>query len=328
MKLLDLIRPKWRRGDKKKRLEAVSKITRQKTLRKIADQSDDERLRFEAARRLNDTERIMELAHSASQESVRLDASILVQEESILVSIAINAWNISVGRKAVGHIVSDLLLHRVARSAKQDAIRLAAALKLGDADVLRRVATSSNHIDVHWQVAKILDDPALLAEIIVLKPANMRLEPLRRKARRALIDHLNRCRTSGNHQGLIKAMNAVPHPSLKLEAFVRLDPKKITYAHLKYLAAQDFRYIPKLLLEKMIQFIEAAGWQVAHSQHQSPCVYCQSKGKLSLKYLSANDHWVDQDVFACPDCDGQGTVPVRVLRCTNMDRSLQIHLPD
>lgn len=327
MNLLNLIKPKWRHGDKEKRLEAVLKITRRKTLRKIADESEDEHLRFEAARRLNDTDRISHLAHSASQESVRLDASILVNEQSNLVSIALNAWDIYLGRKAVKHIENELLLHRVARSAKQDAIRLAAALKLGDAATLRRVATSSNHIDVHWQVAKRLDDPGLLAEIILFKPSNMRLEPLRRKARRALIDHLNRCSTEGNNQGLIEAMRAVPHPSFKLEAFVRLDPAEITDIVLKYLTAQDFRYIPNLLLNKMIEHIQSAGWQVARFQRQSPCTYCRGKGQLSLKYLSANDSWVDQEVFSCPDCDGTGTVPIRMIHCTRDDHSLRIQLP-
>lgn len=327
MDLLNWIRPKWRHGDKTKRLEAVLKVKRLKTLRKIADQSEDERLRFEAARRLNDTERIRELALTASQETVRLDACILIDEQSNLASIALNAWDIHLGRKAVDHIGNELLLQRVARSAKQDAIRLTAALKLGDETLLRKVARSSNHIDVHWQVAKNLDDPGLLAEIILFKPTNMHLEPLRRKARRALIDHLSRCEAESNNAGLFKAMKSVPHPSFKLEAFVRLAPSHIDYQTLKYLAAQDFRYIPKVLLNKMIHHIETAGWQVYPSRHQSPCGYCRSKGQLSLKYLSANDSWVDQDIFPCPDCNGKGSIPVQLIRCTQGDRSIQIQLP-
>ncbi len=228
---------------------------------------------------------------------------------------------------AVDHIGNELLLQRVARSAKQDAIRLAAALKLKDEALLRRVARSSNHIDVHWKVAKSLDDPGLLAEIILFKPTNMHLEPLRRKARRALIDHLSRCKAEANNEGLVNAMKAVPHPSFKLEAFVRLDPSLISYETLKYLAAQDFRYIPKLLLNKMVHHIESAGWQVTPCRQHSPCGYCRSKGQLSLKYLSANDSWVDQDVFPCPDCNGKGSIPVQMIRCVKNEHSLQIQLP-
>ncbi len=327
MDLLNWIRPKWQRGDTKKRLEAVSKITRQRTLRKIADQSDDERLRFEAVRRLNDIEGIREIAFKASQETVRLDASILIDEQSNLASIALSAWDIHVGRKAVDHIDNELLLQRVARSAKQDAIRLAAALKLGDETLLRRVARSSNHIDVHWQVAKSLDDPGLLADIILFKPTNMHLEPLRRKARRALIDHLDRCKSEADNDRLINAIKVVPHPSLKIEAFVRLHPAHIDHQILKYLSMQDFRYIPKILLNKMIRHIESADWQVVPSRHHSPCGYCRSKGQLCLKYLSANDSWVDQDIFPCPDCNGKGSIPVQLIRCSRGGHSLQIQLP-
>ncbi len=327
MNLLNWIRPKWQHGDKDKRLKAVLKVKRPRTLRKIADHSDDERLRFEAARRLNDADRIKKMAYNASQEVVRLEASILIDEQSNLASIALDAWDIHVGRKAVSHIKNELLLQRVARSAKQDAIRLAAALKLNDDTLLRRVAHSSNHIDVHWQVAKNLDDPGLLAEIIMFKPTNMHLEPLRRKARRALIDHLSNCEAEGNNEGLINAMKSVPHPSFKLEAFVRLDPSQINYKTLKYLAEQDFRYIPKILLNKMIRHIESAGWQVTPTRHHSPCGYCRSKGQLALKYLSANDSWVDQDIFPCPDCNGKGSIPVQMIRCTLNEYSLQIQLP-
>jgi hypothetical protein len=327
LNLLDLFRPKWRHGDKKKRLEAVLKIARPKTLRKIVDESDDEHLRFEAARRLNDRQRIRKMAASASIETVRLEASILIGEQSFLASIALKAWNIQLGRRAIDHIENELLLRRVARSAKQDAIRLAAALKLGDDDLLRRVASSSNHIDVHWQVAKSLDDPVLLAEIILFKPSNMRLEPLRRQARRALIDHLNRCKAVGNDAGLLNALRTVPHPIFKMESFLRLDPVHVTYGALKYLAAQDIRYLPKKMVDHMIRLIESAGWQVTRYRQESPCDYCQSKGRLSLKYLSANDTWADQDYFPCPDCHGKGAIPVSLIRCTRKDRSLQIQLP-
>jgi len=325
--LLNWIRPKWQHGDKDKRLEAVLKVKRPRTLRRIADHSEDERLRYEAARRLNDTERIKKMADTASQEMVRLDASIQIGEQSNLASIALNAWDIHVGRKAVDHIDNELLLQRVARSAKQDAIRLGAALKLKDERLLRRVAHSSNHIDVHWQVAKYLDDPGLFAEIIMFKPSNMHLEPLRRKARRALINHLSRCKDEANNEGLIKAMKSVPHPSIKLEAFVRLDPSHIDYKTLKYVAAQDFRYIPKMLLNKMIRHIESAGWHVTPSRHDAPCGYCRSKGQLALKYLSANDSWVDQDLFPCPDCNGKGSIPEQIIRCVRNEYSLQIQLP-
>lgn len=327
MKLFNLFRPGWRHSDDSKRLKAVSKIKNRKTLRKIADQSKDERLRFEAACRLNDLPLIRKLSYSAPQESVRLKASIRADRQSNLTSIALNAWDIHIGQKAVDHIDNELLLHRIARSAKQDAVRLAAALKSGNTDLLRSVARSSTHIEVHWQVAQRLDDPQLFAEIILLKPANMHLEPLRRKARRALTDHLNRCQAKGDHHGLEMAMKLVPHPSFKLEAFVRLAPQRITFSVLRYLAAQDFRYIPKNLLNKMIDCIRIGDWQVRIALKQTACIYCLGKGELTLKYLSANDTWRDHDRFPCPDCNGKGKTPFRSVTCRKEDQSIQLKLP-
>ena len=327
MKLRNLFKPKWQYGSHSRRLKAVSRITNPKTLRKIIDHSNDERLCFEAASLLNDVQLIRRMARSAVQEVVRLKAAIYVKSQSDLTSIALNAWDIHVGQKAVAHIQNELLLRRVAHSAKQDAIRLAAALKVSDEQVLRKVARSSNHIDVHWQVAQRLDDPRLLAEVIMFKPANMRLEPLRRKARRTLTDHLNRCRERNDHRGLETAFTAVPHPAFKLEAFVRFQPDRITPSMLDHLATLDFRYIPRNLLDQMLDHIKRCGWQVSLSLSRTPCVYCTGKGELSLKYLSANNNWVDHDVFPCPDCQGQGSIPFRSVSCMKGHQIIRLKLP-
>ena len=327
MKLFNLFKPKWQHGDINKRLGAVSKITSSKKLRKIVDQSKDERLRFKAACRLNDTALIKLMARSASQEAIRLEASIQVDGQSNLASIALNAWDIHLGQKAVKNIHNEYLLQRIARSAKQDAIRLAAALRLKNTDLLRQVACSSNHIDVYWQVAKHLDDPRMLAEVILFKPANMRLEPLRRKARRALTEHLNRCRDNNDHEGLVAALKAVPHPSFKIEALVRLLPEKITPAILRHMTHQDFRYIPNPLLDKMVHRITAAGWQTCPTLRQTPCDYCQSKGELSLRYLSSNDVWVANEKFPCPDCRGEGMRPLWLLTCRKQGNIISLKLP-
>lgn len=325
--LQNLFKPAWQHSDANKRLRAVSKLTSRKKLRKIIDQSKDERLRFEAARRLDDTSLIKMIAYHAAQETVRLEASICINGQANLAAIALNAWDIYVGKRAVKFIDNRLLLHRVARSAKQDAIRLEAALKLGDSDLLRRVARSSNHIDVHWQVAKRLDDPYLLAEIIVFKPSNMRLEPLRRKARRALTEHLNRCQADNNHKALLAAMKAVPHVGLKIEAFVRLKPEQVTLPVLQYLSAQDFRYVPQELLDRMINSIQSGGWQVRPALQQVPCDYCQNKGVLSLKHISVNDAWVEQDVFPCPDCSGKGKLALQWAVCYRKRETVKLQLP-
>ena len=222
----------------------------------MADQSNDERVRLEAARRLNDVTVLKTLAQTATQESVRMDAAILVHDQPCLTAIALKAWDIQLGKKAVGHIQNRMLLRRVAQSAQQDAIRLAAALRLEDTALLKQVARSSKHVDVHWQVAQFLNDPCLLADIVMFKPGNIRLEPLRRKARQALMNQLDLCGRNMDHSALLAVIQSLTHPTFKLEAFVRLPNNHITKAVLDHIAIQDLRYIPRELLDRMLTCIQ------------------------------------------------------------------------
>jgi hypothetical protein len=285
----------------------------------MATQSDDERIRLEAARRLNDVFLLQALAQAATQESVRLEAAIEVGDQPSLTAIALKAWDIHLGQKAVRHIHNKLLLHRVARSAQQDAIRLAAALKMEDTNLLRQVARSSKHIDVHWQIAHYLKDPCMLADIAMFKPGNMHLEPLRRMARRALMNQLDRCGQTQDHGALLAVIKSSANPTFKLEAFVRLTADRVTGSVLRQIAAQDLRYIPKDLLDTVITCTRAAGWRVELSVQHTACMFCRGTGQLALKCISANDTWGDYDVFACPDCRGQGNMPFRQAACTGPD---------
>jgi hypothetical protein len=323
-----LLRARWRYRSHRIALQTVAKTSNVSKLRKIADQSADERIRLEAALRLNDAHLLKTLAASSAQVTVRLDAAIGVADQPCLTAIALAAWDVRQGQKAVEHIQNAMLLRRVARSAQQDAIRLAAALKLEDADLLRQVARSSTHIDVHWQVAQFLSDPCMLAEIAFFKPGNMRLEPLRRRARQALLAHLDQCRGRSDYQTLLTVINTVGNPVFKLEAFVRLPADAITRSLLGYIAAQDLRYIPSKLIEKTLEAIQAGGWRLTHSLEQVDCVFCRGKGELSLKCITANDTWTDFDVFPCPDCKGLGKTPYRQVLCSWMDDGqVELRLP-
>ncbi len=324
MRFRNLFKSKWRRTDS----TTVAKTKSARKLRKMADQNDDERIRLEAARRLNDVTVLKALAQAATQETVRMDAAILVNDQPCLTAIALKAWNIHLGQEAVAHIRNQMLLRRVARSAQQDAIRLAAALKLQDADLLRQVAQSSNHVDVHWQVAQYLNDPCMLADIVLFKPGNLRLEPLRRMARQALMDQLDHCEKKKDQVALLTSIRSLSNPCFKIEAFVRLPTDYIDAPLLEYIAAQDLRYIPRKLLEIMIMRIQAAKWQVALSIQHSDCIFCRGTGQLSLKCISANDTWSDYDAFVCPECRGFGKIPFRQALCARPDGTrIKLKLP-
>ena len=315
----NFFRPKWRHADHRIGLAAVAKINSRRKLHKIAAQATDDRIRLEAARRLGDYSLLKVLALSAARESVRADAAIEVDNPACLTAIALDTWEIQLGEKCVQHVSNPLLLRRIARSARQDAIRLAAALKLEDADLLRLVAHSSTHIDIHWQIARFLDDPCMLADICLFKPGNMRLEPLRRQARRSLMAHLNRCQRNSNHPGLLAVIRSVSNPGFKMEAFNRLPAELIDSPLLEYMAAQDLRYIPDEALDQMLTVIRRSGWRLDISTQYAACIYCRGKGELSLKCISANDTWSDRDLFACPDCKGLGQTPFRQVVCHRSD---------
>ncbi len=315
MKIIDLFRPRWRHSDPDVRLAAVDRITNPATLRKIARRSTDERLRLEAGKRLADLDVLRDLARWASDDTLRLEAALFARDESCLTAFALGSWSIAQGQIAVAHIRNPLLLRRVARSAKQDTVRLGAALKLDDPNLLRQVARSSTHIDVHWQVARRLNDLRMMADIAFYKPGNVKAAPIRREARRALIACLDRYRLHRDHAGLRAALQDCAHPMFKLEAFVRLPPGQVTLPMLLHLSSQEMRRIPRELLDRMLARIQQAGWQTRPSRQKAPCRHCQGSGALAYCSVSANATWRDNDGFPCPECEGEGQCHHRRVTC-------------
>ncbi len=315
MNLSDLFRPRWRHSNADIRLAAVAKITKPATLLKIARQSSDERLRLEAGRRLDLAPLLRQLARSASNDAVRLEAAVAAKDQACLSAIALNCWSISQGQKAVGHIHNPLLLRRVAASAKQDAIRLTAALKLDNPAMLRSVARSSKQIDIHWQVARRLNDPCMMADIAMHKPGNVKVAPIRHKARKALMACLDQYRRNGDNAALRETILNLPYLAFKLEAFARLSADQINLSLLLYLANQEMRYVPKDLMEKMLMKIKEGGWHIWPTIQKMPCIHCRGSGRLALRSISASSNWNEHNNFPCPECEGQGNRTFRLVTC-------------
>lgn len=296
-------------------MAAVAKIDSPKILDKIARQSTDERIRLEAARRLADISLIAKLARTAAQDTVRLEAALLIRDQATLAAIALKDWDIERGQTTVDTIDNGLLLHRIARSAQQDAIRLAAAMKLERPELIREVAETTNDIQIRWQVACCLDDPYLMAQIALHKPSCERMASLRKRARKAYLACLDQCRENRQHQALMAILHTVDHTPFKIDAFVRLSRHCIDTAHLRYLSRRDFRYTPDASLQKMFVAIESAGWRVTSSSKAMLCRQCNGCTEISLKSICANSVWIDHDRYPCPDCNARGSVPHQVFTC-------------
>lgn len=310
-----LFKPKWQHPSSEVRLAAMAKISSLKKLRKIALHSKDERVRFEAARRLADISLISSLARTAAQDTVRLEAALLIRDQAILAASALNDWDIERGQKAVHHIDNAMLLQRIARSAQQDGIRLAAAMKLQRTELIREVAETSNDVQIRWQVACHIEDPYLMAQIALYKPANERMSKLRQKAFNAYKAQLDQCRVHGTHQILLAIMHTVDHTPLKLEAFIRLPAEAIDVGLLKYLSRQEFRYTPKKCLLKMLKAIKTAGWQISMSTNLSECTECNGTTEIAMNSISVNSAGTDYDRYPCPECNGRGNIPLRIVTC-------------
>lgn len=328
MKLPCLFRPKWRHADSRVRLSAMAKIHDPKLLYRIATCSQDERLCLEAAHRLNDPTLLARLARNATSLDIRFEAALLIRDESTLVAIALEAWHITKGEMAVIHIDTALLLRRLARSANQDAIRLAAALKLNDISLLHQVVQSTNDIQIRWQVALHLDDPQLLAEVAIFKQNDFRLADLRRKARGAFKDYLNRRHGHMDVATIINIIKTVTHSSFKVDAFLKLPPHKITMELLSHLSRQDFQPVSHRSIQRMLEKIRCSDWIVQKNSQAVTCRQCNGTGKYAFKSMVAESSYLAHDILTCTECDGVGHKLIDIATCKHPHFSdVRFHLP-
>lgn len=319
----------WRQpASMAKCLASLAKTSNPKKIRRLANRSDHEQVHLEAARRLQDGQWLSRLARKAVLVPVRLQAACLIGDQAALAAIALAEWEIQRGCAAVHHISNEILLRRIARAARQDAIRLAAALRLRNPRLLRQLARSVTDIQVRWKIALELDDPYQMADIAMFKPSSEYMDILRRKARRALSNHLNRHEVNQKSHALLCFMYSVPYPLFKLEAFVRLPLREVSPERLQYLAGIDLRYSPPLLLKLLILRIKASGWHVTQSQSKLDCTSCRGKGEFLLNCVAGDQEPVLGESFPCPDCKGAGRVPVTALTCSHEShRDVAFHLP-
>jgi DnaJ-class molecular chaperone len=67
----------------------------------------------------------------------------------------------------------------------------------------------------------------------------------------------------------------------------------------------------------MLTQIKLGGWLIWPTREERACVHCKGSGQLSLKCISANNTWFDQDVFHCPECGGMGKTTFVLAICRN-----------
>jgi hypothetical protein len=274
-----------------------------------------EEIRLHAARRIQNTNALKQLAREAKQESIRVEAALLAGDQASLAAQALNAWDIEQGEKIVRYISNTLLLMRIARSARQDSVRLAAALRLTDESFLRNLSKTTLDVQVRWRIARYLDDPNLLADIARFKLANDHFGQLRRQARCLLLNHLDKLQMERNSNALIGFIQSQSLPDYKIEAFIRIPPEDIKPLFIQELAHSDLRHTSQMPIRKMLQKITNCGWHTTQIMISTMCSHCLGKGTSLEKSVYANKNRFSYVDLPCVECDGRGRVQLRQVTC-------------
>jgi hypothetical protein len=205
-----------------------------------------------------------------------------ITDQAAQTALALTAWHIEQGCAAVHRIDLPFLLRRIATSARQDGIRLEAALRLDQPALIARVARDAKDISLRWRAARYLDDPMMMADVALFKPTSKGFEAQRRLARATLLRHLDALQSNSETERLLAFLYAVAHTDFKLQAFLRLPAEAVEATVLHDMAAQDFRYASTALIEAMIIRIQSGGWRVRRTTQTDTCVHCCGKGEVML----------------------------------------------
>jgi hypothetical protein len=236
-------------------------------------------------------------------------------QQSVLTAIAMNEWDIQRGCETVARIRLPFLLRRIASGARQDAIRLSAALALDDRALIREVSLNARDITIRWRGAYYLEDPLLMTDVALFKQTDERFEAIRIQAHSKLIKHLDNLQWKGDGDAVEAYLRDVQHTPYKVEAFVRLPAKAIQPALLRYMASQDYRYTPQGQLKHLFIKVQASGWQVTQSHHSARCTYCRGQGWLLLSARAADMGATATQTLPCPECNASGKVSYQKISC-------------
>lgn len=236
--------------------------------------------------------------------------------QAVLTASAINEWDIRRGCLTVGHISLPFLLRRIAGSARQDAIRMAAALCLNDPAVVHAVTLGVKDVALRWCAAQYLSDPLMMTDVAAYKPCDERFDHIRTQAHKALIKHLDRLHCKGTSDQLLAYLFAVEQTNFKMEAFLRLPEKEIQPAVLRHMASRNYWCISETTINSFFAKIQSSGWQITQSLHDMPCDHCLGRGQVVMNGREADaGNPTTSYIFACPECGASGKLAYRKITC-------------
>lgn len=221
---------------------------------------------------------------------VRGAAADSIDHPAFLTSIALNTSDIELGRNVIARIPFDLLLRRISRSAREDAVRLFTAKSLNDNKLLKDICRGAADVSLRWQVACQLNDPELLDEIAHQNPMAGRFATIQRQAYAALLAYLDLSARQDDTNALLSFFWAQPYLPFVLEAFLRLPDESIRKALLQHLARQNYACISHEIIRQMLIKIRTAGWRLSLVSQVLACIHCNDTGEMKiLKVTCAGD---------------------------------------
>jgi hypothetical protein len=238
-----------------------------------------------------------------------------------LTAVAINEWDIRRGCSIVNQIRHPFLLRRIARSARQDAIRLEAALRLNDEDLIVAITRHTKDIALRWRGAVHLDDPMLFTEIALFKPTDPHLEKIRNEAHQALINRLDDLRWKGHTDQLESYLFKVTHTPFKIEAFLRLQAYQTRPTVLEHMAQQDYRFTADDLIKDLFAKIQLSGWLVMQNHETASCRFCHGHGRLMSSGRAVDGRIPVSHSLPCPECHTTGRVVFRKISCSQKNQT-------
>jgi len=232
MKILDLFRPRWRRGDVPSRLKAVRELTDRETLSRIANSELEIELRIAAALRL-DTYQIATL-----------------KDQTLLAEIARGSGSVGARMAAASRLRDTVLAQAVfgemARSNLPSQTRCEAIGRLEDREALAEIAISEGDERVAGAAAARVGVEALLVKVASVA----RSHGARREAQRRIRDRDSLARVAMN-------LNGIPKPETDGELVRALCRLPFTYNVATTLASLGWE--PDSSFD-CAEYFDAVGW--------------------------------------------------------------------
>ena len=177
MKILDLFRPRWRRGDTPSRLKAVRELTDQETLSRIAKSELEIELRIAAALRLDtcriadleDQALLAEIAREGGSVGARMAAASRLKDTVLAQAVFREMARSHLPRQtrceAIGRLENREALADIAISEEDECVAGAAAARVGVEALLVKVASVARSHEARWEAQRRIRDRDSLVSV-------------------------------------------------------------------------------------------------------------------------------------------------------------------